>query len=189
MRPRKAMTRMKQEKRKKLPLRTSRMRSGRATAAVSTLCLMVNSCQTACRGFHRRRGTLMAPRLPSVYFVQLIAGTPKTPLPGLIIAQCPMQLAGIEIGPVDLGKIEFGIGQLPEQEIADPHLAAGADEKVRIRHLRGKEIAVEHGIIDRSGGNPACCEIGGQKRRGADDLLAPAVREGQGKGHAGVAGG
>ena len=35
---------------------------------------------------------------------------------------------------------EFSIGGLPEQEVAEPHLSAGPDDEIRIRHIRGIEV-------------------------------------------------
>jgi hypothetical protein len=50
-----------------------------------------------------------------------------------------------------LGNIQLGVGDLPEQEIADAHLAGGADEQVRIGQagrvqVRGNGVfAIESG--------------------------------------------
>jgi hypothetical protein len=38
------------------------------------------------------------------------------------------QRIGVEVGPVHVGEVELGVRQSPEQEVADPLLAAGPDE-------------------------------------------------------------
>jgi hypothetical protein len=43
-----------------------------------------------------------------------------------------VKLMAIEIGPEDLRKVNFGIGHLPQQKIAQAHLATGANQQVGI---------------------------------------------------------
>ena len=47
----------------------------------------------------------------------------------------------IEIGPEGFGNEDFGVGNLPEEEIADAHFAAGADEEIGIGKIGGVEMA------------------------------------------------
>src|SRR5579872_2300394 len=54
------------------------------------------------------------------------------PLTPAIIGDRLFEVGAAEIGPQRLGKDQLGIGALPEQEIADALLAAGADKKIRI---------------------------------------------------------
>src|SRR5271156_6488095 len=50
------------------------------------------------------------------------------------------QAGAAEIGPERFCHENFGVGNLPEQEIADAHLAAGADEQVRVRQAAGVQM-------------------------------------------------
>ena len=47
-----------------------------------------------------------------------------------------VQRRGIKVRPQCIGEIKLSIGQLPQQEIADALLAAGADEQVRLGRTR-----------------------------------------------------
>lgn len=49
----------------------------------------------------------------------------------------------VEIGPERIGDEDFGVGNLPEEEIADAHFTAGANEKIRIGKIGGVEMAGE----------------------------------------------
>ena len=46
------------------------------------------------------------------------------------------QVLAAEIGPQDVGHPDLGIRDLPEQEVRDAHLAARADQQIRIRLAR-----------------------------------------------------
>src|SRR3569623_1047761 len=61
----------------------------------------------------------------------------------------------VEIRPVLFNENELGIGALPEQEIREPLLAAGADNDVRIGHARGVERAPDGVLGDVFGLQPA----------------------------------
>src|SRR5213593_2403905 len=55
-----------------------------------------------------------------------------------------------EIGPECRGYPDFGIGDLPEKEIADAHFAAGADKQVWIRNAGGIQKTGHHFFADAS---------------------------------------
>ena len=57
---------------------------------------------------------------------------PKRRLAALVIEQGPFQGIGIEVGPEHIGDVDFRVGQLPQQEVADPVFAAGADQQIGI---------------------------------------------------------
>ena len=42
------------------------------------------------------------------------------------------ETSAVEVGPENLGDEEFGVGDLPEKEIADAHFSAGTDEEIGI---------------------------------------------------------
>src|SRR4029077_5420739 len=55
----------------------------------------------------------------------------------LKIGDRPVEIGGAEIRPQDRRDPELGIGDLPQQEVRDAHLAAGADQQIRVRHPVG----------------------------------------------------
>src|SRR6185437_7701262 len=46
------------------------------------------------------------------------------------------QVDAAKIGPEHVGDVNLGIGALPQQKIRQPHFARGADEQIRIGHVR-----------------------------------------------------
>src|SRR5438309_3671364 len=76
-----------------------------------------------------------------------------------------------EIGPERLGAVELGVRRLPEQEIAESHLAGGADHQVRIGQAAGVEVIRQGGIVELA-------QVGAllsQLSDGVDDLLPASV--------------
>src|SRR5579859_268045 len=53
------------------------------------------------------------------------------PLAAVKLAERALQIRLGEIRPKRVDEHEFGIGGLPEQEVAEPLLAAGADDQIR----------------------------------------------------------
>mmetsp|Transcript_10610 Transcript_10610/g.43394 ORF Transcript_10610/g.43394 Transcript_10610/m.43394 type:complete len:538 (+) Transcript_10610:732-2345(+) len=66
-----------------------------------------------------------------------------------------------ELGPQTVREHELGVGGLPEQEVADAHLAAGADEQVRVGR-----VAQRHELRQ-----PGLGQLGG-RHAGGDGLAA-----------------
>ena len=58
------------------------------------------------------------------------------------------QIRAIEVRPQPVGEDELGIGALPEQEIAQAKLAAGADQKIGVGNVGGQKLAVERGLVE-----------------------------------------
>ena len=56
--------------------------------------------------------------------------------------------ARVEVGPQRVGEVELGVGELPQQEIADALLAAGADEEVRLRRVAHREIRRQRRLVE-----------------------------------------
>src|SRR5690348_3982068 len=73
----------------------------------------------------------------------------------------------IEIGPVLLDEDQFGVGALPEQEVRETLLAAGADDDVRVWHAGGVERPADGVFRDVLGLEPT----GSHQRRDAADRL------------------
>jgi hypothetical protein len=90
---------------------------------------------------------------------------------------------GAELGPERVGEDELGVGGLPEEEVGDAVLAAGADDEVHRRQrvgpqLRGEDVLGEGTIGERAGARG-----GHQPAGGCDDLLLTAVGQRQGEHH------
>ena len=56
---------------------------------------------------------------------------------------------GVEVGPQRIGEIELGVGELPEQEIADALLAAGADEEIGLGRVAHRQVAARALVLAR----------------------------------------
>ena len=55
------------------------------------------------------------------------------------VFECSAEIFGFEFGPVTIGDPEFGVTDLPEQEVADAEFAGGADDEVGVGHASGHE--------------------------------------------------
>src|SRR5580704_14260361 len=69
--------------------------------------------------------------------------TAVTTLALLEIDQSCEEMGTIEIGPKDFSDEDFGVGNLPEEKIADPHFAAGTNEEIGVGQIGGVEMARE----------------------------------------------
>src|SRR6201997_5329524 len=61
----------------------------------------------------------------------------------LIVDEGFEEAGAIEIGPESFGDEDFGVGNLPEEEIADAHFAGGSDEEIGVGEIGGVEMAGE----------------------------------------------
>ena len=75
--------------------------------------------------------------------------------------------------------MDLRVRELPEQEIGDPKLAAGAHHQLQRREALGPEAVLDRPRVDGVGVEP----IGGDPARHGDDLLPPAIAERQRQGH------
>ncbi len=78
----------------------------------------------------------------------LVTGFSKPSFPALVVYDSFVKVFFSEIGPAHLGKVEFGIGQLIEQEIADPVLSAGANHQFGVRESAGCQVFLEGVLVD-----------------------------------------
>jgi len=92
----------------------------------------------------------------------------------------------VEIGPQHVGEIEFGVGELPEQEVADPLLTAGADEEVGLGRVGHHQVRRKIGLAVAAG---LFRMRQGQLVHGLKDVPATAVIGGDGQRQARVIGG
>src|SRR5262245_2798505 len=134
----------------------SRRRSGMATAAVASLA-----------------------RSTETFLIRLLRCPAEAPLTPLILRQGLDELSLAEVGPQGVGHVDLGIGELPEQEVRDAHLAAGADEQVRIRHPLGTETRCKAELIDIIGTPSSCLHVTRQPPRGLHNVLASTVTHAQ----------
>src|SRR5580658_1325207 len=72
----------------------------------------------------------------------------KAPVAPGVFLQRLEKLRLAEIGPERGGDDQFRVGNLPQQKIADAHLAAGADEKVRVRIMTGVKVLRNQLLVD-----------------------------------------
>src|SRR4051794_22251630 len=50
------------------------------------------------------------------------------------------EMLAVEIRPQSFGNVNLRVGELPKKEIAQPHLSARADDKIRIGQVRSVEV-------------------------------------------------
>src|SRR5579871_1847917 len=119
--------------------------------------------------------------LSTLPFLQLLTGLAEAALTRLEPGDGIIQLRLAEVGPQRVGEVEFRIGEVPQQEVADALLAAGAYEEVRIR------------TVTQSHGRAEGCFIGGlelaldrKAARRVQDVPAPAVADSDIEQHAWV---
>src|SRR6187399_1550519 len=94
------------------------------------------------------------------------------------------QVTTPEVRPERFGHIDLGVGNLPEEVVADAHFTAGADQQIRIRLSCGVEKTGETLFVEIVG---ADARLHGPPGR-IHDLRTAAVIEGDVEEHAGVAG-
>src|SRR3974377_400895 len=63
------------------------------------------------------------------------------------------QAGAVEVGPKDIRDKNLGVGDLPEQEIADSHFTAGSNEEVGVRKIGGVKMLSE--LLFGNGGRGA----------------------------------
>src|SRR5690349_17919545 len=78
-----------------------------------------------------------------------------------------------EIGPEDRGGVIFRVSRLPDEVIAEPHLARRADDEIGVGQVAGVERAGDHVFGDGVGGRA----IGHDRAHGVDNFGASAIVE------------
>src|SRR5690349_13522447 len=96
--------------------------------------------------------------------VSLKPSGPSAVLAPLVLGQRLLESAAGEVRPELVAEDQLGVGQLPEQVVGQPALAAGPDHQLGVVHLRRVEAARELVLVATVEG-----------RRGADDLGPAAV--------------
>jgi len=80
-----------------------------------------------------------------------------------------------EVGPQRFGKVDFRVRDLPEQEIADAHLAARANQQVRIGQTARIQVLLNLWFIDILRLQFALLSVPNQSSDRIDNLSAPSV--------------
>ena len=73
----------------------------------------------------------------------LIARMTETPLASGIAFKGLIESLFIEVRPKQGGKVELGVGKLPEEKVADPLLSAGSNKKVRFREISQGQMGLD----------------------------------------------
>src|SRR5262249_25469790 len=68
--------------------------------------------------------------------------TPIAPVATLIVKQRRKEVAFVEVRPKRISDVNLSISNLPQQEIAYAHLAAGSDQQVRIGQRTSVKISM-----------------------------------------------
>src|SRR5262249_60698211 len=79
--------------------------------------------------------------------LELGGGATEAALPLLEEGQGLEVLTLGEVWPQRLGDVHLGVRQLPQKEVADAHLAAGANQQVVVGDALGAEV-LRHGLLD-----------------------------------------
>ena len=82
----------------------------------------------------------------SLFRFDLLSCFAEATLPMLVVEDRLVEIALTEVGPKEIHEAELRVGQLPEQEVADPLFATGTDEQVGIRYIPCYKI-VAHGFL------------------------------------------
>src|SRR5438046_3744938 len=127
-----------------------------------------------------RRFRMPDPRgAPNATLVGMAMSHPtEAAVAALVVGDGAIEIRGAEVGPERRRHPELGIGDLPQQEVRDAHLAARADEQVGIRQALGVERAADVRLRHRVRRQLARLHAPREDAKGVEQLVAPAVVEG-----------
>lgn len=74
--------------------------------------------------------------------------TAISPLALLVLGNAFEQMDTSELWPQGIGNVNLRISELPQQKIAQPHLAAGANHQIRIREMASVEVLRDEVFVD-----------------------------------------
>ena len=124
------------------------------------------------RGAGRETAVTRAARIAERARFKRGADSPVATLALLVVGDGLEQVLAPEVRPEHVGHPDLRVGDLPEQEVRDPHLAARADEQVGVGLARGVEVGRE-GLLGDAGGVLAVRHhVGQQPLHGVGDLGA-----------------
>src|SRR5262245_4152164 len=146
--------------------------AGIATAAVRSRVRSTGGRPRASACEHRARA---GDRGRAARSLELIRDATEATLTLLEVGEGLQVFARAEIRPERLGNVELRVRCLPQEEVAEPHLAARPDEEVGIRDAPRPEVAGHRRGRDLLGLELAAAHAARDRPRGARDLLARAV--------------
>src|SRR5688572_9463919 len=107
----------------------------------------------------------------------LIPGQAEASLPSGERIQRRFEMRHGEIRPQHLAHVDFRIGEIPKEEIADAMIATGADEKIRIGYIAKRQGGREACFVDFFDAQRATRSFGGQLACRPQDVPAPALTD------------
>ncbi len=84
-----------------------------------------------------------------------------------------------EVRPECVGDVNFGVAELPEEEVREAEFARGADEEIGVGEIAGVEMGGDGVAVDLVWRKGAVGNPGGDGANGVRDFAARAVIEGQ----------
>src|SRR6266571_1480905 len=102
----------------------------------------------------------------------------EAPLPHLVRPQRAEEVDLPEARPIHVDEVQFGVGELPQEEVRDPLLSARAEYEVRIRQVRRVEALREELLVDVVRADGARLRVADDVANRLKDLLPAAVCNG-----------
>src|SRR6266436_2281642 len=125
-------------------------------------------------------------RNTQAFALGLLAGAAETALPALELGDRLEELPLAEVRPERVRHVDLGVGDLPQEEVTDPHLTARADQEIGIWNAGSAERRRNQLLIDGLGSEIAALDAAGDRAHGFRQLLTAAVADGEDDRHAGV---
>src|SRR5580658_1070570 len=100
-----------------------------------------------------------------------------------------LQIAHCEVRPQLRAEVQLGVGQIPQQEVTEPLLGAGADQQVGLRQPRERQCRTEARLADVLRPQGAARALARQLLCRLHDIPAPAIAHGHLQPQAGIGGG
>ena len=88
-----------------------------------------------------------------------------------------MELLPGKVGPEHIGNVELRIGRLPQQEVGQAQLSAGADNQLGVGDAPGVEVAAQLVRIQVVGVGPPVDAVLGEGLGRPDQLVPAAIVE------------
>src|SRR5262245_87542 len=136
------------------PTTNNQTTKGRKNSAANNPASSRTAVKTRCRSIRVSRSGQLAARVGQIddrrvgalRLAQLFAGAAETAFALLEGSDGRVQRGSVEVGPQQIGEIQLRVSQLPQQEIADALLAAGADEQIGLRREAHRQMRREIGF-------------------------------------------
>src|SRR5438552_14986026 len=180
------------------PACSNRRTSSHNAAALATTTSVLNIHPGALITIRRNTGNsttalirrFSSPDLRGVSSVTLVgiatSDSTEAPVAALVVGDGAVEVGGLEVGPERRRHPELGVGDLPQEEVGDTHLAAGADEQIgvgdAVRVQRAAHVGLGHGLRRQLAGLHATRE----RAKGVGQLVAPTLVERHRQGEPGV---